>query len=218
MIPSMVAFSSLILKFPSIQNLVSDWAMFIYYYLFVVLGYLVMCNLQLIESMVRNRRFSMFLAFGSIILINCFRWNELEPSMSLGRNWRQSPFTYLYLSIYPLIAWSWILMLVGYAKKYMDKPHRLHAYVNQAIYPFYILHQTIIVLLAYYVVQVEESILTKYFFIVVVTFLLCLFIYHTLIKPFNVCRVLFGMKPGKKAKKGGTHEKAGSEIPLAPAV
>lgn len=197
-IPSMISFSALILRFQSTQNLVTDWAMFIYYYLFVVMGYLVMCNLQLIESMVRNRRFSMLLAFGSIILINYFRWNKLNPVNMLGSNWKQSPFTYLYLSIFPLIAWSWVLMLVGYAKKYIDKPHRIHGYVNQAIYPFFILHQTIIVILAYYVVKVNESIFTKYWFIVLVTLILSLFIFHILIRPYNLIRVLFGMQPKKK--------------------
>ena len=217
-IPSMVAFSSLILKFPSIQNLVSDWAMFIYYYLFVVLGYLVMCNLRLIESMVRNRRFSMLLAFGSLILINYFRWNDLTLGNMLGKNWKQSPFTYLYLSIYPLIAWSWIMMLVGYAKKYIDKPHRMHGYVNQGIYPFYILHQTVIVILAFYVVKVEESILAKYLFIVAITFVLCMFIYHILIRPYNITRVLFGMKPVNKEKTIKISEEAVSKKVMASAI
>ncbi|MEI6190562.1 MAG: acyltransferase family protein [Chitinophagia bacterium] len=218
MIPSMICFSALILRFPSIQNLISDWAMFIYYYLFVVLGYLVMCNLQLVDSMVRNRRFSVLLAFGSIILINYFRWNDLTLEKMLGSNWQQSPLTYVYLCIYPLIAWSWVLMLVGYAKKYIDKPHRIHGYVNQAIYPFFILHQTIIVILAYYVVKVNETILTKYLFIVLVTFILSIFIYHILIRPYNVTRVLFGMKAIKKREQVIMVEKEIPQIQIAQAV
>ncbi len=218
MIPSMAFFSALILKFPSFQNLVSDWAMFIYYYLFVVLGYLVMCNLQLVDSMVRNRRFSMLLAFGSIILINYFRWNNLTLEKMLGNNWQQSPFTYVYLCIYPLIAWSWVFMLVGYAKKYIDKPHRIHGYVNQAIYPFFILHQPIIVIVAYYVVKVNESIITKYLFIVLVTFILCLFIYHILIMPYTITRILFGMKAKKKREAFFMVEKEIPHTQMAKAV
>ncbi len=195
--PSMVAYSALILKFPTTNSLVGDWCMLIYWYLFVILGYLIMCNQRLVESMVRNRRFSMLLAFGSMILINVFRWNDLRPSQTLGNNWQHNPVTYLYLTIYPLIAWSWIMMLVGYAKKYLYQPIRIHQYVNQAIYPFYILHQTIIVLLAFYVVKTEESILAKYLFIAALTLVLCFFLYHIFIKPYNVMRILFGMKPKK---------------------
>ena len=201
MIPSMVVFASLILKFPRSNDLVHDWAMLIYWYLFVILGYLVMCNLDLIESMVRNRRFSTLLAFGSLIFCNYFRWNNKEPWDALGEGWRQSPLTYLYLAVFPVIAWSWIMMLVGYAKKYLDKPKPVLSYVNEAIYPFYILHQTLIVILAFYVVQVNESILVKYLFIVALTFLLTMFIYHILIRPYNVMRFFFGMKPKKKSAK-----------------
>jgi peptidoglycan/LPS O-acetylase OafA/YrhL len=110
------------------------------------------------------------------------------------------------------------MMLVGYAKKYVDRPHRIHTYVNQGIYPFYILHQTIIVILAYYVVKVDESILAKYLFIVLVTFVLCVFIYHILIRPYNVTRVLFGMKPVKKEKPVTEPQENISENVMAPAI
>jgi glucans biosynthesis protein C len=197
-IPSAVVFASLILKFPQTNNLVEDWAMFIYWYLFVIAGYLVMCNIELITSMVRNRRFSMLLAFGSVIFINYFRWNSLEPWDVLGSNWRQSPYTYLYFAVYPLIAWSWIMMLIGYAKQYFNRSHPVLAYVNESIYPFYILHQTVIVILAYYVVRVNEPVLDKYLFIVSVTLVLCIFIYHLLIRPYPLTRLLFGMNVKKK--------------------
>lgn len=201
MLPSMILYAALILKYPVTNALIGDWCMLIYWYLFVIVGYLVMCNQQLIESMVRNRRLSMLIAFGSIIFINYIRWNDLRPSQSLGKNWQDNPITYLYLSVYPVIAWSWIMMLVGYAKKYLDSPHPVHQYINQAIYPYYILHQTIIVVLAFYVVKTDESILTKYLFIVLVTLALCFFMYHILIMPYNFMRILFGMKPKKSEIK-----------------
>ncbi len=201
MLPSMISYAALILKYPGTNALIGDWCMLIYWYLFVIVGYLVMCNKELIESMVRNRRLSMLLAFGSLICINYFRWNDIRPSQTLGENWQHNPYTYLYLSVYPIIAWSWIMMLVGYAKKYLDKPHRIHQYINQAIYPYYILHQTIIVILAFYVVKTDESVLAKYLFLVFVTLALCFFMYHTLIMPYNYLRILFGMKPIKIEKK-----------------
>ena len=200
MLPSMLVYAALILKYPRTNSLVFDWTMLLYWYLFVILGYLVMCNQKLIDSMVRNRKTSMLLAFMSLIVMNYFRWNDLEPDQILGEHWRESPMIYIYLAAFPLIAWTWILMLTGYAKKYLDKPHPIHRYVNEGIYPFYILHQTVIIILAYYVVQVQESILAKYLFIVIVTFVLCLFIYHIFIRPYNVMRLLFGMKPLKSEK------------------
>jgi hypothetical protein len=217
-LPSMIVYSALILKYPTNNSLVGDWTMLIYWYLFVILGYLIMCNQQLVESMVRNRRFSMLLAFGSLILVDYFRWNDLRPSQTLGESWKQNPLTYLYLAVYPVIAWSWIMMLVGYIKKYFDKPHRIHQYVNEAIYPYYILHQTVIVILAFYVVKVEESILAKYLFIVSFALVLCFYLYHIFIRPYNVMRILFGMKPKKKRLPLRQEEINENVKQMAPAV
>ncbi|HEY0274384.1 MAG TPA: hypothetical protein VGC22_14420, partial [Chitinophaga sp.] len=69
-------------------------------------------------------------------------------------------------------------------------------YLNEAVYPFYILHQTVIVVLCYVIVQApHESILSKYSFTVGVTFFISMGIYHLFIRPFALTRFLFGMKP-----------------------
>ena len=74
-------------------------------------------------------------------------------------------------------------------------------YLNQAVYPFYILHQTVIVVLTYYIVQTQnESILSKYIYTVGITLFITVGIYHLLIRPYALTRFLFGMKP-KTAKK-----------------
>ena len=75
-------------------------------------------------------------------------------------------------------------------------------YLNQAVYPFYILHQTVIVVLVYYIVQTQnESILSKYVYTVGMTLFVTMGIYHSLlIRPYALTRFLFGMKP-KAARK-----------------
>ena len=101
----------------------------------------------------------------------------------------------------PVIAWSWLLALVGYGKRYLNRPHKFLNYLNQAVYPFYILHQTVIVCITYYIVKApNESILSKYLFTVMVTFFITMGIYHLLIKPYAITRFLFGMKPKSEVK------------------
>jgi peptidoglycan/LPS O-acetylase OafA/YrhL len=87
---------------------------------------------------------------------------------------------------------------VGYGKKYLNRKHKVLDYINQAVYPFYILHQTIIVILVFYVVQVNETIGMKYIFTVVLAFCISMSIFHLFIRPYAVTRFLFGMKPKKK--------------------
>jgi peptidoglycan/LPS O-acetylase OafA/YrhL len=99
-----------------------------------------------------------------------------------------------------LIGWGWVLALIGYGKHYLNYKHKSLSYLNQAVYPFYILHQTVIVILTYYLVQVQETILMKYIFTVIVTFFITVLIYHLFIQPYALARFLFGMKPKVKVK------------------
>jgi peptidoglycan/LPS O-acetylase OafA/YrhL len=149
------------------------------------------------DSLERNRRTSFAIAFLSIILINYFRWNDGEPWDTL-KNWETNWKTYAYLSLFPVTAWAWVMTGVGYGKRYLNRKHKALDYINQAVYPFYILHQTIIVILVFYVVQVPETIGMKYIFTVVLTLGISICIYHLFIRPYAVTRFLFGMKPKKK--------------------
>jgi peptidoglycan/LPS O-acetylase OafA/YrhL len=72
------------------------------------------------------------------------------------------------------------------------------------VYPFYILHQTVIVVLAYYVVKTSDTILAKYLFILILTFLITMAIYHLFIRPYKIIRFLFGAKKEKQTEKIST--------------
>lgn len=196
-VPAIIVFSSLVLKYPQTNDLVHDWMYLPYFFMFFVPGFLCMRNTKLMDSIERCRRISLLVAFLSLIVMNYRRWNDIDLE-NLTDNWGANPFTYLYLSIYPIIAWSWVLAVVGYGKKYLNLQHKALSYINQFVYPFYILHQTVIVILAYYVVKTTDNIESKYFFIVTVTFILCIAAFHLLIRPNKIMRYLFGMKSQKE--------------------
>lgn len=151
----------------------------------------------LTDSLERNRRLSFTIAFASFLLINYIRWNDLQPWDRLD-HWRSDWRTYAYLALTPIMAWSWVLAGIGYGKKYLNKKHRALSYLNEAVYPFYILHQSVMLVLIYYIVQVQETILMKYLFTVAATLFVSMGIYHVLIRPFGIMRFLFGMKPKAK--------------------
>lgn len=107
----------------------------------------------------------------------------------------------MFIALRPVIAWGWVLALVGYGKHYLNRKHVILNYLNQAVYPFYVLHQTVIVLVVYYIVQTQnESILSKYIYTVGITFFVSVLTYHLFIRPYAIMRFLFGMKPLDKPK------------------
>lgn len=192
-LPSAISFAALVLRFPETHDLVNDWCWAIYWLLFLIAGFVCMCNPVLMNSIERNRRTSFTWAVLTILFINYLRWNQCEPH-NLWANWRNDPRTYLYLSLYAVTAWLWVFTAIGYGKCYLNRKHRALAYLNSAVYPFYILHQTVIVVIAYYVVKTSDSIFLKYSFIVIAAFLISMSIYHLFIRPFNPVRFLFGAK------------------------
>jgi surface polysaccharide O-acyltransferase-like enzyme len=196
-LPGVIVYTSLSVRFPQTNDLIHDWSRLPYWFLFLLAGFLCIAHEPFLKSLERNRRISLLLAFCTIICINYFRWNGLEPWDTIS-NWENDWRTYAFLPLYPLTSWFWVLALIGYGKTYINRSHKMLAYINEAVYPFYILHQTIIVILAFYVVNVSDSILSKYLFIVILSFGLSIMIYHLIIRPNPACRYLFGMSPRKK--------------------
>lgn len=204
LLPSVICFSALVLSFPETHALVNDWCWFIYWLFFLLIGFLSMCVPGLLQSIERNRSTSLAIAFLLILLLNYLRWNEVEP-YELIKDWKSHPVTYLYLSLYPLTAWMWVFAIIGYGKKYLNKTASYLPYLNNAAYPFYILHQSVIVVIAYYVVKTSDTIFMKYAFLVIVSFVITMAVYHLFIRPYPVVRFLFGSEK-KKSNKQKQHE------------
>ena len=75
------------------------------------------------------------------------------------------------------------------------------AYANEAVYPFYILHQSIMMIFGYYILKMQIGMLPKFMLVVIATFGGSLIVYEFVVKRTNVTRVLFGMKPVKVKSK-----------------
>lgn len=67
-------------------------------------------------------------------------------------------------------------------------------WASEIAYPFYIVHQTVIVVIAFYVVQWQAGIMPKYLAISTASLAVCVLLCE-LIKRTNLTRFLFGMKP-----------------------
>ena len=195
MLPGIIWYGLFSQKYPETNDLVHDYCYIIYWLFFLLAGFICITQPKLMDSLERNRRFALTIGFLSLLFLDYLRWNKIEPG------YEQWPFhavlfTNLFHALQPLVGWSWVLALVGYGKKYLNRKHRILDYLNQAVYPFYILHQTVIVVLVYYIVQTQnESILSKYIYTVGITFFVTVGVYHLLVRPFALTRFLFGMKP-----------------------
>jgi glucan biosynthesis protein C len=213
-IPSIIWYMLLSRVYPQTSSFVNDYCFIVYWLLFLLAGFLCILQPSLMESLQRNRRFAITIGFIGILAVN-YLWLNPPPN----NDWSYLRGN-LFRGLSAMVGWAWVFGLVGYGKQYMNRAHKSLNYLNQAVYPFYILHQTVIVILAYYIVQSTDTIIMKYIYTVGVTLFITMGIYHLLIRPYPVMRFLFGMKsltPVKKSltpalSEGEGVEKKGSEI------
>ena len=101
----------------------------------------------------------------------------------------------LYAFIRNLNTWSWLLAILGYGARYLNGSNGVLTYARDAVYPFYILHQTVIVAVAFLIVPWDVAVWLKFTVILLVSFILTIMLYDLLVKRFNLMRLFFGLKP-----------------------
>ena len=102
------------------------------------------------------------------------------------------------------LAWSCGLAAIGYAKQYLNRDTRFRKVANEAIYPFYLLHQPVILILGFFLIKIEMPDFVRFLILTVSSFGISCALYWFLVKPFNVTRVVFGMKPVARSKRQAT--------------
>ena len=76
---------------------------------------------------------------------------------------------------------------------YLNKKSPLLNYFNDAVYPFYILHQTIIIVLAYNLAPMDLGPIIEPISVILLTILLC-FICFEIIRRIDILKPLFGVR------------------------
>ncbi|HTQ29105.1 MAG TPA: acyltransferase family protein [Puia sp.] len=193
-IPLAICYYSLFIKYPEQQSLLDDWFLFLFSLILVLYGYILGSSEKFWDSCERFRVPYLVIALGSIVILYIrYWWNFNMP--------KQNNFDlYLYGTLNALHVWLLILAALGFARKYLNFSNPFLSFANQAVYPFYILHQTIIVAAGFYIVQWPLPIFVKMLLLVLVTFTALLVIYRFLIKPFIITRILYGMRPKERKK------------------
>jgi glucans biosynthesis protein C len=91
--------------------------------------------------------------------------------------------------------WIWVLALLGAGKALLGRPVRGLRYAAEASFPFYVLHQTVIVAVAYVVVAWNLAVWQKFTTVGLAALALTLVAYEVVVRRTNVTRFLFGMRP-----------------------
>ena len=163
----------------------------LYYLVFFVLGYVVVCDGKFMQRAERYRLPA--LAAGLALAV----WwtlagDRLHDSLPGG-----SPFAGPLFFLRCLAAWLVIVGLLGCGRRYLDRPSRLLAYLAEGSYPVYILQQTVIVVAAFYIVGLHVAEPLQWLTLLIVSVAGTFALYEG-VRRLPVTRFLFGMRPLKK--------------------
>lgn len=187
---------------------------------FLVCGYLFAADRRFEDSLLRHRYIG--LAGGTLTVLGFFAisvftyQNGIDPSR--GYSWQGL----LWRLLKSCSSYLWIVAILGWARAYRQRRghqsesevrvagktfrqmlHRANVrqYINEAVMPFYIVHQTVIVVIGFYVVNLEAGVALKYALVVILTFAITLLLYDLAIRRMNLTRILFGMKLLEEARQ-----------------
>jgi len=166
------------------HSLFDDWALFVFYLLFFLAGFIMLSNRKIVESISRYRLLYFFQSVGVTVFM--FKVPYLANNQLTGE------ILWLFGSI--LVAWSVSMCAIGYARRYLHVNSLFRKIANEAIYPFYLLHQPAIVVTGYFIVRWSIPVYMKIILITLISLGLTLSIYFLLIRRFDLLRIMFGLK------------------------
>jgi hypothetical protein len=115
------------------------------------------------------------------------------------------------------VGWSWMVAILGFleyrrTKRQIARPReaasaapsrtilaRVERYANEAVLPFYMLHQTAIVAIGFYVVKWHTGTALKFLVISLSALAVTLLLYEVVVRRTRLTRFLFGMKSAAAA-------------------
>ncbi len=172
--------------------LVGDYAFLARYGLYFLAGFLFARDPRLWEALRRERHRNLAVAvfaipaafaIASLPARTWFGWDALHGITGL------------------VVGWSTLVAIAGWGQVYLTRGGPLLRYATEAVYPFYILHQTVIVVLGFHVVRWRSGLWSNYVLICAGSFVIIMAIYHVLVRPFAVTRLLFGLKRARPAPR-----------------
>jgi peptidoglycan/LPS O-acetylase OafA/YrhL len=168
-----------------------DWADFVYYMLFFVSGYILIADERLVHAIRRDWR--LHLTLGILCTLFIFSVAAGVPVY----DWLGSPGTpgfYLAWTLWSINSWCWTMVMFYVGMRFLDYTNKWLQYAREASYPFFIVHQPVIIFIAFYVVQWQVHPVIKMLVVVTGSFAASLGLYELLVRRINPVRALFGMK------------------------
>jgi peptidoglycan/LPS O-acetylase OafA/YrhL len=168
------------------------WADFYTWFIIFVFGFILFANNTFQAAIRKQGKIFVSVAFVSIVSLIIANFagvlSKLENASSYSAGYM---FYQLLLSV---ALWSMTISALSLAMRFLNFSNKVLQYANQAILPFYILHEPVIIIIAFFVLAWNVPTGVKYVFVSMAALLATLALYELSIRRNKPIRWLFGMK------------------------
>jgi glucan biosynthesis protein C len=182
-----VARITLLSLYPPNHALVGDWYNHATYGMVFILGFALAGTRAPWIAIERARWIALGLAvLGWAFLCGWYGWVTNDTHAAPGRMWD------LFHTVYGAEQWLAIVAVLGFARRHLNRDNAARRYLTTAIFPVYILHQTIIVVVAHSLQPAHLEPIVEGTLLILVTAAAALLGYE-LIRRVRAARPLFGL-------------------------
>ena len=160
---------------------------FLYYIFFLLYGFVIVSHERWQANIKRMRSLSLIVG---LILGAAYVFLDANAANPAIKPWENEIGDLLWI----LGACTLLPAFLGFGMQHLTISTPFLKYAGEAVLPFYILHQTMLLIIGYYVMPWTIPDLAKWAIIFVSSFIVIMVIYEYLVRRFNVMRFLFGMK------------------------
>jgi glucan biosynthesis protein C len=175
-------------RFPWISHdLINDGYAHAMYGTFFLYGYLIGRDEGLWSEMARLRRVTLVLAIVAFVV--------LRGMVVIAPVGDERPFEAALAFVVYLNRWSWLLVVLGWGHALLNRPMRWSGYATRAVYPWYVMHQSVTVLAGVWLSSLALGPVAEPVLLILLTAGGCAGIMYTVERWLPWLRTAIGMKP-----------------------
>jgi len=168
------------------------WADFYTWFIIFVFGFILFAD-DTFQAIIRKQG-KIFVAVSFVCIVSLIIANFFGGLSKLENAASYSAGYMFYQLVISITMWSMTIAVLYAAMSLLNFSNKVLQYANEAILPFYILHEPVIIIISFFVLAWDIPTGIKFVFVTTTSLLVTLALYELLIRRIKPVRWLFGMK------------------------
>ena len=170
------------------NGLFGDWHGLVYNGVLLLYGGFIFGTPEMLAALNRQRWLALVVGIASYaMLYTIFFQGQILPRIAPA----DRP---AYALLSGINTMAWLFAAVGFANRHLTMRPRFLGSATEAVYPFYMIHQTVTVIAVYWLLKLDVPPVAGFLAAVVATFGVTAILYAGLVRPVPLLRPLFGLK------------------------